>query len=144
MTANIHLVQTGARSVEVVNYYDGSNITIPLSEKLSGAKNAQQYFKKYSKARTAIKEKAVQLEEVEADITYLDSVMQSLEAASTEGELDQIKEELVETGYIRYRSKPGINEINKSRHHSNIDCLMDTMYSSVETTGKRPADHENR
>lgn len=107
LTANIHLIQTGARSVEVVNYYDGSNITIPLSEKLSGAKNAQQYFKKYSKARTAIKEKAVQLEEVEADITYLDSVMQSLEAASTEGELDQIKEELVETGYIRYRSKPG-------------------------------------
>ena len=107
LTANIHLIQTGARSVEVVNYYDGSNITIPLSEKLSGAKNAQQYFKKYSKARTAIKEKAVQLEEVEADITYLGSVMQSLEAASTEGELDQIKEELVETGYIRYRSKPG-------------------------------------
>ena len=93
LTANIHLIQAGARSVEVVNYYDGSNITIPLSEKLSGAKNAQQYFKKYSKARTAIKEKAVQLEEVEA--------------ASTEGELDQIKEELVETGYIRYRSKPG-------------------------------------
>lgn len=107
LTANIHLIQAGSRSVEVVNYYDGSNITIPLSEKLSGAKNAQQYFKKYSKARTAIKEKAVQLEEVEADITYLDSVMQSLEAASTEGELDQIKEELVETGYIRYRSKPG-------------------------------------
>ena len=80
LTANIHLIQAGARSVEVVNYYDGSNITIPLSEKLSGAK---------------------------ADITYLDSVMQSLEAASTEGELDQIKEELVETGYIRYRSKPG-------------------------------------
>ena len=86
LTANIHLIQSGARSVEVVNYYDGSNITIPLSEKLSGAKNAQQYFKKYSKARTAIKEKAVQLEEVEADITYLDSVMQSLEAASTEGQ----------------------------------------------------------
>ena len=38
LTANIHLIQAGARSVEVVNYYDGSNITIPLSEKLSGAK----------------------------------------------------------------------------------------------------------
>ncbi|ASS38445.1 Rqc2 family fibronectin-binding protein [Mogibacterium pumilum] len=107
LTANIHLIQSGARSVEVLNYYDGTSVTIPLSGKLSGAKNAQQYFKKYSKARTAVKEKAVQLEEVEADITYLDSVMQSLEAASTEVELDQIKEELVETGYIRYRSKPG-------------------------------------
>ncbi len=107
LTANIHLIQTGARSVELLNYYDGTSVTIPLSEKLTGARNAQQYFKKYSKARTAIKEKAVQLEDVEADITYLDSVMQSLEAVNTEAELDQIKEELIETGYIRYRGKPG-------------------------------------
>ena len=106
LTANIHLIQAGVRSVEVVNYYDGSNITIPLSKKLSGAKNAQQYFKKYSKARTAIKEKAAQLEEVEADIIYLDSVIQSLDSANTELELDQIREELSETGYIRYRGKP--------------------------------------
>lgn len=107
LTANIHLIKPGALAVEVINYYDGTNVTIPLSEKLSGAKNAQNYFKKYSKARTAVKEKAIQLEDVEADIMYLHSVLQGLEAANTEVELDQIKEELVETGYIRYRGKPG-------------------------------------
>ena len=67
LTANLHLIKPGARSVEVVNYYDDSDITIPISEKLSGSKNAQHYFKKYSKARTALKEKAVQLEEIDSD-----------------------------------------------------------------------------
>ena len=135
LTAYIHLIQTGARSVELLNYYDGTSVTIPLSEKLSGAKNAQQYFKKYSKARTAIKEKAVQLEEVEADITYLDSVIQSLEAVNTEAELDQIKEELIETGYIRYRGKPG-QKRKKQKQAPLEDRLSDGHYVFVGRNNK--------
>lgn len=116
LTANLHLIKPGARSVEVVNYYDDSDITIPISEKLSGSKNAQHYFKKYSKARTALKEKAVQLEEVDSDITYLESVLQSIESAATENELEQIKDELIETGYIRFRTKPGY----KRKHRKQV------------------------
>ena len=62
LTANIHLIEPGMKSVEVTNYYDGSTIKIPLDEKLSGGKNAQKYFKRYGKAKTAIKEKQIQLE----------------------------------------------------------------------------------
>lgn len=108
LTANLHLVKPGAKAVNVTNYYDGEEITIPLSEKFSGAKNAQHFFKKYAKAKTAIKEKALQLEDVANDITYLESVFLNIESADSEQELDQIKEELVETGYIRFRAKPGI------------------------------------
>lgn len=105
LTANIHMVQAGAKSVKVTNYYDNKEIEIPLDEKISAAKNAQKYFKKYSKAKTAIREKQSQLADNERDIVYLESVLQNIEAANTEDELDAIRDELQETGYVRRRQK---------------------------------------
>lgn len=105
LTANIHIVKPGARSVTVVNYYDGSMLDIPLDEKLGASANAQRYFKKYSKARTAIREKQLQLEDNEKDIAYLESVIQTIEAADTVPLLESIRDELEDTGYIRRRSK---------------------------------------
>ena len=107
LTANLHQVQAGAGEVTVISYYDGQPVTIPLSEKLSPARNAQNYFKRYSKAKTAVHEKAGQLEETDTDIRYLESVLQHLETARTEESLDQIREELIEAGYVRYRERGG-------------------------------------
>lgn len=101
LTANIHLIQPGMKSVEVTNYYDGSTLTIPLDVKLSPSKNAQHYFKKYGKSKTAIKEKQIQLDENEAEIKYLESVLSFLENTDDVVEIESIRAELVETGYIR-------------------------------------------
>ena len=105
LTANLHLIKPGDRKVRVVNYYDGSEIDIPLDEKISGPANAQKYFKKYSKARTAIREKQTQLEDNERDIEYLESVIQNIEAAGSVPLLDSIRDELEQTGYVRRRQK---------------------------------------
>ena len=105
LTANIHAVRPGARKVTVTNYYDGSLIDIPLDEKLGASANAQRYFKKYSKARTAIHEKQAQLEENDRDIEYLESVLQNLEAADNVPLLESIRDELESTGYVRRRAK---------------------------------------
>ena len=105
LTANIHVVKPGARKVTVTNYYDGSEIDIPLDEKMSASANAQRYFKKYSKARTAIHEKQAQLEDNEKDIEYLESVVQSIEAAGNVPLLESIRDELEQTGYVRRRQK---------------------------------------
>ena len=105
LTANIHLVQPGARSVTVTNYYDGTQLAIPLDEKISASANAQKYFKKYSKARTAIHEKQEQLADNDADITYLESVIQNIEAADNVPLLESIRDELEQTGYVRRRQK---------------------------------------
>lgn len=105
LTANLHLVRPGDRKVTVTNYYDGSDITIPLDEKISASANAQKYFKRYSKARTAIHEKQAQLEDNEGDIVYLESVIQSIEAADNVPLLDSIRDELEQTGYVRRRQK---------------------------------------
>lgn len=105
LTANIHLVKPGAKSVTLINYYDGNPIEVPLDEKINVAKNAQKYFKKYSKAKTAIHEKQAQLADNEMDIAYLESVVQNIEAAGTEEELEAIRDELQESGYVRRRAK---------------------------------------
>ncbi len=105
LTANLHLIKPGDRKVTVTNYYDGSEITIPLDEKISASANSQRYFKKYSKARTAIHEKQAQLEDNEKDIQYLESVVQNIEAADNVPLLDSIRDELEQTGYVRRRQK---------------------------------------
>jgi predicted ribosome quality control (RQC) complex YloA/Tae2 family protein len=105
LTANLHLIKPGDRRVRVMNYYDGSEIEIPLDEKISASANAQKYFKKYSKARTAIHEKQAQLEDNERDIEYLESVIQNIEAADSVPLLEVIRDELEQTGYVRRRQK---------------------------------------
>ena len=105
LTANIHTVRPGARKVTVTNYYDGNPIEIPLDEKLGASANAQKYFKKYSKARTAIHEKQAQLEENDRDIEYLESVIQMIETADTVPLLESIRDELESTGYVKRRPK---------------------------------------
>lgn len=105
LTANIHMVEPGARKATVTNYYDGSMIDIPLDEKINASANAQRYFKKYSKARTAIYEKQAQLEDNDKDIAYLESVIQNIEAADSVPLLESIRDELEQTGYVRRRQK---------------------------------------
>ena len=103
LTANMHLIKTGDKSVEVVNYYDNSTVKIPLDERHTPAKNAQQYFKRYGKAKTAVKEKQIQLEEVDDDIKYLESVLSYLNNTDSVEEIEALRTELIETGYIRRR-----------------------------------------
>ena len=59
LTANLHLVKQGMKKVDVVSYYDGSTVSIPLDVRKSPSGNAQTYYKKYGKAKTAIKEKQI-------------------------------------------------------------------------------------
>ncbi len=117
LTANIHMIKPGADKVTVLNYYDGSDIEIPLDSKIPAAKNAQKYFKKYGKAKTALKEKQIQIEETDQDIQYLESVYSFLENVETIDEIDSIREELVESGFLRKRKTVGIKKKAKIKPH---------------------------
>ncbi len=107
LTANIHMVNAGAKTVTVINYYDGSSVTIPLDQRFSPSKNAQNYFKRYGKSKTAIKEKQLQLEANQEEIKYLDSVLTYLENSDNIEEIDALRKELEDTGYLRKRKIPG-------------------------------------
>lgn len=103
LTANLHLVKHGDSKVELLNYYTGENIEVPIDPKFSPNKNAQLYYKKYGKARTAIKEKSHQLEEAQNDLDYIESVLLFANQAVTEDAIADIKDELFEQGYIKKR-----------------------------------------
>ena len=103
LTANLHLVKPGSEKVTVESYYDGSQVEIPLDPRFSPSRNAQMYYKKYAKAKTAVKEKAHQIAETEKEIDYLESVSAFLDSAGSLEEVDLIRAELVESGFIRYR-----------------------------------------
>ena len=107
LTANLHAVKPGISKVKLVNYYDGSEIEIPLDTRFSASKNAQIYFKKYGKSKTAIKEKTSQLKETQADIDYLDSVLGFLEEPENSDDIEAVRAELVEGGYLRPRKLKG-------------------------------------
>ncbi len=103
LTASLHTVEEGRSSAEVLNYYTGEMMTIPLDARYSAAKNAQRYFKKYSKAKTAVIEKKIQLEETDREIEYLDSVLTFIDNAVRAEDLDDIRSELIENGILRRR-----------------------------------------
>jgi predicted ribosome quality control (RQC) complex YloA/Tae2 family protein len=107
ITANIYRLKQGMaeaalESFEAAPGADGPDIvTVALDPLLTPAQNAQRYFKKYSKAKTALTEKARQLEIVGRDIEFLESYMIFLENAVDEADIDGLREELTELGYVR-------------------------------------------
>lgn len=109
ITANIHIIETGDTYVILTNYYNNEEIKIPLDPRFSPSKNAQIYFKKYGKSKTAIKEKQVQLDETSNELTYLESVLTNLNNAETEEEIEIIRAELVDQGILK-RKKSTLKE----------------------------------
>ena len=94
-------VPEGAKSLEAVNYYTGEPVTIPLDPTLTPSENAKKYFDKYSKLKRTYEALSTLTEEVKAEITHLESIQNALDIALMEDDLTQIKEEMIESGYIR-------------------------------------------
>ncbi|MGI6731390.1 MAG: Rqc2 family fibronectin-binding protein [Anaerovoracaceae bacterium] len=103
LTANLHNFSEGAEKVQILNYYDNQQIEIALDPRLSPAQNAQVYYKKYNKSKTAIKEKNIQLVETNNEINYLESVLDYVEKADTVDAIEELRQELIEGGYLRKR-----------------------------------------
>ena len=113
LNANLNLVKPGSKYADLYNYYDGENIRIELDEKLSPAKNAQSYFKKYSKLKSSKKEKLLQLDECNKELEYLKTVASESSLAESYSELDMIREELYEQGFIRINKSEKRNKKSK-------------------------------
>ncbi len=103
ITANLYALSDGQKQAVVVDYYDPEmkEITITLDECLSPANNAQRYFKKYNKAKTAAEELAKQIKKAQAELDYLESVEEELQKAETTEDLSEIADELFEQGYLK-------------------------------------------
>ncbi|MDD6807086.1 MAG: NFACT RNA binding domain-containing protein [Oscillospiraceae bacterium] len=106
INANLYRLEKGAEYYDLENYYDENKIMrVKVSPALSPAQNSQKYFKEYKKTYTAEKKLLEQIEIGLSDIQYIDSVLDLLSRAETERDIALIREELVETGYLKNKEK---------------------------------------
>lgn len=94
-------VAPGSKSMEALNYYTNETITIPLDPTMTPGENAKKYFEKYNKLKRTYEALSTLTLEVKSEIEHLQSVSTALDIAQKEEDLVQIKEELIESGYIR-------------------------------------------
>lgn len=92
---------TGDKSLEAFNYYTDETITIPLDPLLSPSENAKKYFDRYGKLKRTFEALTTLTAQVKEEIDHLESIQAALDIALREEDLVQIKEELIESGYIR-------------------------------------------
>ena len=115
LTANLHKIVKGQTVVQCQDFYDEDmkTIDIPLSPILSPQQNAAKFYKDYARMKNAEKELTRQIELGENELSYLKSVLEELNRAQTEAELEEIRRELQEVGYLR--SGPGKKRIKQGK-----------------------------
>ena len=103
VTANLHAVRKGQTMLEAEDFYDEDMkvIQIPLSPVLSPQQNAAKFYKDYTRMKNAEKELKRQIALGTEELSYLQSVLEELNRAQTEQELEEIRQELQSGGYIR-------------------------------------------
>jgi len=103
VTANLHRIQKGQTVLEAEDFYDEEMkvIQIPISNILSPQQNAAKFYKDYARMKTAEKELTRQIELGEQELGYLLSVLDELNRAGSEQELEEIRQELQQGGYVR-------------------------------------------
>lgn len=120
LTTYLHQVPNDQTSVTLDNYYTGEELEIELDVALTPSQNAQRYFKKYQKLKEAVKHLTNLIEETKATIVYLESVDTMLGQASL-AEIDEIREELIETGYLKRRHREKIHKRQKPERYLATD-----------------------
>lgn len=103
-------VEEGAKSFTCMNYYTNEDITIPLDPTLSPIENGKKYFERYGKLKRTYEALTVQTKETEEEIRHLESISTSLDIALSESDLVQLKEELIEAGYMKRKGGNGKKE----------------------------------
>ena len=103
LTANLHRVVKGQTVISCEDFYDEEMkmVDIPLSPILSPQQNAAKYYKDYTRMKNAEKELTHQISLGETELEYLKSVLEELNRAQTEAELEEIRRELSDGGYLR-------------------------------------------
>lgn len=110
-------LEEGAKELEALNYYTNENIRIPLDPQLSAAENAKKYFEKYNKLKRTYDALSELIQDTGNEILHLESIATSLDIAVSEDDLTQIKEELIQYGYIKKRGNGKKEKIKSKPFH---------------------------
>ena len=108
-------LEPGAKVLQTVNYYTGDEISIPLDPTITPMENAKHYFDKYNKLKRTYDALTDLVQETKDELTYLESIQLSLNIATEEDDLVELKRELTENGYIK---RKGSNRQDKRVKHN--------------------------
>lgn len=105
LTSNIYSIKKGDKSAHIQNFYsaDMEYVDIKLDENRTPSQNIQHYFKKYNKLKKTEEAASVQLKLAEEELEYLNSVLANIKNADSYEDIEDIKKELMESGYIRFK-----------------------------------------
>lgn len=122
ITAYGYNVAQGSKSFDALNYYTNETITIPLDPTIPVMDNAKKYFDKYAKLKRTYEALSTLTEEVKTEIEHLESISTALDMALKEEDLTEIKEELMQTGYIkRHGGQKKAKVTSKPYHYVSSD-----------------------
>ncbi len=110
-------LEEGIKSFEALNYYTNETIQIPLDPQLTPMENSKKYFEKYNKLKRTYEALSDLTVETKAEIEHLESIATSLDIALDEDDLVQIKQELIEYGYIRRKGHDKKQKIKSKPFH---------------------------
>lgn len=114
LQANMYKMVRGQSFIDVEDYYDNNKIVrIKLSPTLNPSQNVQKYYKDYRRAKTREEMLTVQIAKAKAELQYISAVQESLGRAESERELTEIRQELVDEGYLKNRNPKGKNKALK-------------------------------
>lgn len=107
ITANIYSVEENSTKLVTQNYYeeDMPEIEIPLDPLLTPSENAAKYFNRYNKAKRTYAATIVQMEQNDAELNYLESVLSAIDASDDDSDISEIRRELINEGYIRAKKQ---------------------------------------
>lgn len=129
LTSYIYTIKKGDTECNLLNFYNENEeeyITISLNQTKTPSENIQYYYKKYNKLKISEEYAKIQLEKNSEEIDYLNSVLTNILNVESYNEIDEIKNELIETGYIRYKknnSKSKKNKASKPHHFVSSDGI---------------------
>ena len=127
ITANIYRFNGKAERVTVIDYVDDGQggytekeVEIVIEKGMSAPAMAQKLYKKYAKAKNAEREITMQIEKGEAELVYIRSVLDALDRVNGQSELDEIRAELAEIGYIKQKNDEKKKYANKNQQKKKL------------------------
>lgn len=123
--SNIYKIKDGMDRIEVLNYYDNSNVVISLDKNLSPSKNAENYYKKYNKQKRTLLAIAPQKKLITEEISYLESVLSEIELCDNIEDVLHVYNELSSMGFVKEQN-------NKSKQKPPVDKYREYLYDGIK------------
>lgn len=128
--ANIYKIKSGDTKLTAENYYNNSIIEITLNVNLTPSENAEKYYKKYNKQKRSLVALKPQKESAEKELSYIKSVLDEIVLAENIDDLNSIKDEMIETGFINSQkigdksNNNRKNNVKTNRLEKEISCRV--------------------